>query len=166
IAPIRVTGKFGSEVIRDHTMFNEINVCERLFHPDFRMYTQRARETLVEVKKGHRVSVSVFKEFPWREYGKLAAEQSQTTFRTPYMDNELVEVMYQAPARVRASTEIQRRIIGECKPALSDIVTDRGRLGTETNSLFAMARELYYYSRFKADYIYLFSLPHWLTRLD
>jgi asparagine synthase (glutamine-hydrolysing) len=74
--------------------------------------------------------------------------------------------MYRAPERVRASTEVQRHIIGECNQALSEIVTDRGRLGGETNPLFAMARELYYYSRFKADYIYLFDLPHWLTRLD
>jgi hypothetical protein len=51
----------------------------------------------VPSKKGHALSVAVFKDFRLREYSKIAIEQSQSVFRSPYMDNDLVELMYQAP---------------------------------------------------------------------
>jgi asparagine synthase (glutamine-hydrolysing) len=51
IAPIRVTGKFGSEVIRDHTMFNAGSSNEGLFHSDFRPYMHKAVNSLSAVKK-------------------------------------------------------------------------------------------------------------------
>ena len=165
IAPIRVTGKFGSEVIRDHTMLNETRTCEQLFLPDFNMYIRKGVEALSEIKRGHKLSVAVFKEFPWHEYSKLAVEQSQLTFRTPYMDNDLIELMYKAPESVRASNAAQRSIIGRCNPILSSIMTDRGVV-LESSSLFSRFIELYYYLIFKADYIYVFDLPHWLAKLD
>ena len=86
-------------------------------------------------------------------------------FRSPYMDNELVELMYQAPVGLRASNEPQRRIIRECNPALSAIITDRG-YSENANPLAAKLIEVYYYALFKADYTYLFALPHWMTWLD
>src|SRR5215831_2860523 len=165
IAPIRVTGKFGSEVIRNHTMFNAGKYGSGLFDHDFKPYVEKAIERLGEVKKGHTLSIAAFKDFPWREYNKIALEQSQSVFRSPYMDNELVELMYQAPVGVRASNEPQRRIIRERNPGLSAIITDRG-YSEQANPVIAKILELYYYALFKADYTYLFPLPHWLTRVD
>jgi len=165
IAPTRVTGKFGSEVVRDHSMFNAGGCEERLFSRDFSPFVAQGIDTLNEVKKGHQLSVAVFKDFPWREYTKIMLEQSQMIFRSPYMDNELVELMYQAPVGVRASNESQRRIIRECNPGLSAIITDRG-YSENANPLAAKLIEAYYYALFKADYTYLFALPHWMTRLD
>ena len=165
IAPIRVTGKFGSEVIRDHTMFNAGRYGGGLFHPDLQSCIAKAVGTLDDVKKGHRLSIAVFKDFPWREYSKIALEQSQSIFRSPYMDNDLVELMYQAPADFRSSNQPQRRIIREGDPKLSAIISDRG-YGEQTNPLVSKFLELYYYALFKADYTYVYALPHWLTRLD
>jgi asparagine synthase (glutamine-hydrolysing) len=165
IAPIRVTGKFGSEVIRDHTMFNAGLYDSGLFHPDLKPYVEKAVGTLDDVKKGHKLSIAVFKDFPWREYSKIAIEQSQSTFRSPYMDNDLVGLMYQAPNGKRASNRLQRQIIRECNPKLSAILSDRG-YGEQANPLGSKFLELYYYALFKVDYTYLFALPHWLTRLD
>lgn len=165
IAPIRVTGKFGSEVIRDHTMFNAKLYRGNLFVQDMQSYINKAVETLREIKKGHPLSVALFKDFPWRENNKIAIEQSQSIFRSPYMDNDLAELMYQAPVGARSSTQPQRRIIRECNPKLSAIISDRG-YGEQTNMLVRKCIELYYYAFFKADYSYVYALPHWLTRLD
>jgi len=165
IAPIRVTGKFGSEVIRDHTMFNAAAVPRAIFHKDLERQAERAIETLGDVKKGHKLSVAVFKDFPWREYNKIVIEQSQSVFRSPYMDNDLVELMYRAPIGVRSSNQPQRRIIRELNPKLSAIISDRG-YGEQTNPLVSKFLELYYYALFKADYTYVDALPHWLTKLD
>jgi asparagine synthase (glutamine-hydrolysing) len=165
IAPIRMSGKFGSEIIRNHTMFNGDGGYNRIFHADFRAHVRKSLETLAEMKHGHALSVALFKEFPWREYGKLSMEQSQLTLRTPYMDNDLVEVMYQAPVGIRSSNEVQRRIIAECHATLGTIMTDRGFFSGSYYP-FSKLIELFYFSLFKLDYIYLFALPHWLTKLD
>jgi asparagine synthase (glutamine-hydrolysing) len=165
IAPVRLSGKFGSEIIRNHTMFRGGGTYLKLFDPEFATHVATSVHTLDEMKKGNTLSVAVFKEFPWHQYGKLAMEQSQIDLRTPYMDNDLIEVMYQAPEGVRSSNLVQRRIIRECSATLSRIMTDRGFVG-ESTSLVAKARELFFYSLFKVDYIYLYALPHWLTRLD
>jgi asparagine synthase (glutamine-hydrolysing) len=165
IAPIRVTGKFGSEVIRDHTMFNAGSYDSSFFDSEFRPYIHNAVGSLAVAKKGHPLSVAVFKDFPWREYNKIAIEQSQSVFRSPYMDNDLVELMYRAPAAVRASNQPQRRIIRDCNPRLSAITSDRG-YGEKGNPIVANLLELYHYALFKLDYTYVFALPHWLTKLD
>lgn len=165
LAPIRITGKFGSEVIRDHTMFNASRYNGGLFQGDLRPFIHRAVETLTTVKKGHPVSVAVFKDFPWREYSKITIEDSQSTFRSPYLDNDLVGLMYRAPSRVRSSNWPQRRIIRECNPQLSTLISDRG-YGEQTNPFVAKVIELSYKTLFKFDYAYFFALPHWLTRVD
>ncbi|MFO0699169.1 MAG: asparagine synthase-related protein [Nitrospira sp.] len=165
VAPIRITGKFGSEVIRDHTMFNASRYEGGLFQGDLKPLVHQAVETLRQVKKGHPVSTAVFKDFPWREYSKITIEDSQSTFRSPYMDNDLVHLMYRAPAVVRASNWPQRRIIRECNPRLSALISDRG-YGEQTNPFVARMIELSYKTLFKLDYAYFFALPHWLTRVD
>jgi len=165
IAPIRVTGKFGSEVIRDHTMFNAGEYQGTLFVPEMKQFVRDAVVTLGKIKQGHPLSVAVFMDFPWREYNKIAIEQSQSIFRTPYMDNDLVRLMYTAPPGARASNQPQRRIIRERNPRLSAIISDRG-YGEQTNPLVAKLMELYYYALFKTDYTYLSAMPHWATKLD
>lgn len=165
IAPIRITGKFGSEVVRDHTMFNADLYQGNLFVPEMRAEINRGVDTLVEVKKGHQLSVALFKDFPWREFNKIVIEQSQSVFRSPYMDNDLAALMYRAPAGVRSSNQPQRDIIRNGNPKLRAIISDRG-YGDQTNPLVAKAIELYYYVIFKTDYTYLYAMPHWLTRLD
>lgn len=165
IAPVRVTGKFGSEVIRDHSMFHASRYNGELFCPEMNSQFSQALMTFEQVKKGHPLSVAVFRDFPWREYNKVALERSQVVFRSPYMDNDLVQLMYQAPAGLRSTNYPQRDIIRRCNPSLSAITSDRG-YGEQTNAIAAKLIELYFYVLFKVDYIYLFATPHWLTRLD
>ncbi len=165
LAPIRITGKFGSEVIRDHTMFKAFRYDGGLFQGDLRPLIRRAVNTHYQVKQGHPLSIAVFKDFPWREYSKIAIEDSQSTFRSPYLDNDLVGLMYRAPSRLRASNWPQRRIIRECNPHLSTLISDRG-YGEQTNPFVAKVIELSYKTLFKFDYAYFFALPHWLTRVD
>lgn len=165
IAPVRITGKFGSEVIRDHTMFKAFRYEGGLFQGDLRPLIRRAVNTHHQAKQGHPLSIAIFKDFPWREYSKIAIEDSQSTFRSPYLDNDLVGLMYRAPSRLRASNWPQRRIIRECNPRLSTLISDRG-YGEQTNPVVAKVIELSYKTLFKFDYAYFFALPHWLTRVD
>ena len=106
-----------------------IKYSNSFFHRDFRRYIERAIWTFWETKKGFDLSFAVFKELPWHEYGRLSMEQSKLTLRTPYMDNDLVKLMYQAPLNTRSSHEIRLRLIQDGNPALRSIMTDRGTAG-------------------------------------
>lgn len=165
IAPIRVTGKFGSEVVRNHSMFNAGSYESGLFDAELCQEMQNAIHTLDRVKIGHPLSVALFKDFPWREYSKVVVEQSQSIFRSPYMDNDLVRFMYQASPVIRSSNQPQQQIIRDCAPFLDAITSDMG-YGGRTSSFAAQCAEFYHYVLFKLDYIYVSALPHWLARVD
>jgi len=165
IAPIRMSGKFGSEVLRGASTFRSCSPCESLFDPDFKKHVQAAQRNLVEINRGHRVSFSVFKDAPWHEYGRLLVEQSQVTYRTPYMDNDLVGLVYQAPAEASSNKEIALRLIEDGDPALFRIPTDMG-LGGGRDLLLAKAAPFLYWLLFKAEWYYDEGMPHWLTRFE
>ena len=86
LAPVRLTGVFGSEVLRGMTTFKPIGLTPDLFNPDF----SRLIESAPQKPSGpdeHPVTFAAFKELPWNLFGSLAACRSQVTFRTPYLDN-------------------------------------------------------------------------------
>jgi asparagine synthase (glutamine-hydrolysing) len=164
IAPIRMTGKFGSEVVRNRSMFKPVGLNKELFNEGLGRWIDEGVIALADLRSGHSLTTSVFKELPWNEHGKLAIEQSQLALRTPYMDNELVQLVYQAPDDVRSSDRTQLRLIEECSPTLRLILTNRGTAGP-SNYFASKCLQLYYYGLLKADYIYLYAMPNWMTRV-
>lgn len=165
IAPIRMTGNYGSEVLRDVTTFKPISLCEQVFHPDFRPYVQKAHATFADICAGHRLSFSVFKEVPWHLYGCLAAAQSQLTLRTPYLDNDLVGLFYQLLMPPRSPLQISTRLIIENNPELIKTPTDRGMMG-EKHILFSRLDKILHWLTFKMDYYCNEGLPHWFAKFE
>lgn len=165
IAPIRMTGNYGSEVLRSVSQFKPTNGNNNILHPDFKKYIESGGMALNEIKNGDKVSFAVFLEIPWLLYGRLLAAQSQLTIRTPYMDNEIVELMYRAPDNVRNSKEVSLRLIGDGNPALGRIMTDRG-VGGSSNFLISKITRAYLQLLFKAEYHYILDPPHWLMQFD
>jgi asparagine synthase (glutamine-hydrolysing) len=162
IAPIRMTGKFGSEVVRNRSMFKPAAINKNMFHSDFGTWVDEGVMALAEVRNDHPLTMSVFKELPWNEHGRLAVEQSQLELRSPYMDNDLVRLVYRAPDAVRTSDRLQLRLIEDCSPELRAILTNRGTAGS-SNYLTSKFLHLFYSGLLKADYIYLYAFPHWMT---
>jgi asparagine synthase (glutamine-hydrolysing) len=165
IASICVMGIFGGEVMRSGASLKADPPSRELFDAEFYHWVVRGCSTVVEAGKGRPLTNSVFKSIPWGMYGVLCAEQSQITLRSPYLDNELVGLMFQAPKDFLFSKEISLRLIAEGNPNLCSIVTDRGVDGRRT-FILSKLYELYYYSLFKLDWYYGVGMPHWLTRLD
>ena len=165
IAPIRMTGLFGSEIVRNHTMFKASLVGHEVFAPDLVTEMRRAVHTLREQKIGNSLSFALFKEVPWRAFGKRAVEQSQLTVRTPYMDNDLVALLYQMPPASRGSNDMELRLISDFHKTLARLRTNRGVKYGE-NVLVSQFFQFLYFAVFKADYLYFFSPPQWLGRLD
>ena len=128
IAPVRVTGNYGSEVLRGNVAFRPSSLHEGLLEPEFAKLVQTASTTYYSECESHRLSFIGFKQVPWHHYARLSVEQSQLTPRSPYLDNDLVSLMYQAPPDLFLSKEPSLRLIAEGNTELAKVRTDRGLL--------------------------------------
>jgi asparagine synthase (glutamine-hydrolysing) len=160
-----MTGNYGSEILRNASTFKAINICEDLFHPDFASYVSDAKRTFSEISGGNRLSITAFKEVPWSLYGSLASAQSQLTVRTPYMDNDLVGLAYQAPRDTKVGKELFVRLITDIDRDFMTIRTDRG-IGGGSHIALSKLIEILYAVWFKLEWYYNDGLPHRLSKLD
>jgi asparagine synthase (glutamine-hydrolysing) len=165
IAPARVTGLNGGEVLRRLVMFKpDRRLRWESFAPQLTEPIQAAAETYAEEIRGHRLSFTAFKQPAWHLYSRLSLERSQLTIRTPYFDNDLVALAFQAPPEMRG-IEPALGLIAHGNPALRTLGTDRAR---RLNSIpgLTFAQHQWQEFTFKAEYAYDSGMPQWLARLD
>ena len=165
VAPVRMTGNYGGEVLRRVRTFKPVKPLPGLFHPEFLSYVRQAEETYAKHLRGHPVSFAVFKQSPWNHYGILALEQMQLSLRTPFLDNDLVRTVFRAPESTLASNEVSLRLIADGKRELLRISTDRGLAG-ERGRLSGAAYRAFLEFQFKAEYAYDMGMPQWVARID
>ena len=164
ISPIRLTGNYGSEVLRGMSTFKAMHLASELFARSFRPMLD-AMEDGSAPAPVHPVTHAAFREVPWHLFGTLAAGRSQVVFRTPYLDNEIVRLAYRAPGRLRLSAMPALRLIHRQDPALASIPTDQGLVWDKRGPL-AIARRLFCRATFKLDYLHKEGLPDWLGPYD
>src|SRR5207249_8824998 len=111
IAPVRMTGNYGGEILRRVRAFNLVEPQPGLFRPEFLCYVRRAGETYAGLLRGHPLSFAVFQQAPWYYYGLLALEQTQLSLRSPYLDNDLVQTVFRAPESAFATNDVCLRLI-------------------------------------------------------
>jgi asparagine synthase (glutamine-hydrolysing) len=157
LARVRLTGNFGSEVLRSVSTFKPLGLSSELFSDDLR---RRVAQCVADRKqrREHPVTFSAFREVPWNLFGTLAAARSQITFRTPYLDNEIVALAFRAPQPVRESAASSVKLIEKNRPDLMAIPTDSGLLGRRGRLISAM-RHLLAQVTFKLDYLDQDGLP-------
>jgi asparagine synthase (glutamine-hydrolysing) len=165
IAPVRMTGNYGGEVLRGIRAFKPVAPVAGLFCPEFLSTIHLATQTYSEVLHSHPVSFAAFQQAPWCLYGVLALEQTQLSMRSPYLDNDFIRTVFRSPASALASNEVSLRLIADGNRDLLRIPTDRGLAGTRGRILGATARGLLEFS-FKAEYASDMGMPQWLARLD
>ena len=165
IAPIRLTGKFGSEVVRTRRLIPEGDFPRYLMDPGMIPFLDEARTPTQYGHLKHPLSRTVGEEVTWHQYGRVSVEQSGAVLRTPYMDNDLVKLMYQAPFALRDSRDLQSKYIRESASEISVVPTNMGGVRKSGDALGMMAYGMYW-ALFKVEYVYLYATPHWLTRLD
>ncbi len=165
IAPVRMTGNYGSEVLRGVRAFKAVNPAPGIFEPELLDYVDAAKHNYSRLAAEHPVSFAVFKQLPWHHYGILALEETQLSLRSPFLDNDLVRAVFRAPSLSLARNDVSRRLIGDGKEGLLEIPTDRGGAGAGSAFSRAAARALLEFS-FKAEYAYDMGMPQWLARID
>jgi len=164
IAPIKVVGTYGSEIIRRAVMFKPMAPADGTFKPEFLAHVHRASATYSAAKAVHPVTFAAFRQSPWYHHGILGLEQTQLTVRSPYLDNHFVKTAYRSPV-LSSSNDVRLQLIRGGSKELGCIPSDRG-VGGAYGPLASTINHAYLEFTFKAEYAYDYGMPQWLARLD
>ncbi len=171
IAPVRMTGNYGSEILRRLRTFKPVAPMPGLFQQEFLSQVDLAKDTYARQLQGHAVSFTAFRQAPWYQHGLLALEQTQLTLRSPFLDNDLVRTAFRAPNSSIQKSDIFEdnkecaRLIAEGNKALQQLRTDRGLGGRPGRWTTPIVRGLLEFT-FRAEYAYDYGMPQWLARID
>lgn len=165
IAPTKVVGTYGSEVLTVVPMFKPEDPRPGLYSRDLLPYVQQAGDTYAGLRREHPVTFAAFRQSPWWHFGVLSLEQTQLSVRSPYLDNAFLQTVYRAPKSGGAGRDVRWRLIGEGNPRLAQVPTDRG-LGGNRGSLAAAVARAFQEFTFRAEYAYDSAMPQWLARVD
>lgn len=165
IAPVRMTGNYGGEVLRRVRAFKPVEPTPGLFRPELRSHIFAASTTYGELLRANPLSFAVFRQVPWHHYGLRALEETQLSLRSPYLDNDLVRTVFRAPESTLSSHEISLRLIADGNGDLRRIRTDRGLAGNESPLRAVIARRLLDFT-YKAEYAYDYGMPQWVAQID
>jgi asparagine synthase (glutamine-hydrolysing) len=161
IAPVRIVGTYGSEIMQRAVMFKAEEPIAGLFQPAVSEQIGEAKKAYYSARCGHPVTFVAFRQSPWHHYGVLGLEQTQVAIRSPYLDNDFVKTVYRAPSDVAINEQARLRLVQEGNPFLASLRTDRG-IGGSYNG-FTRARLEFL---FKAEYAYDMGMPQWVAQID
>ena len=165
IAPVRITGNYGSEVLRGHVAFRSHSLNDGLFEPELRRHAQAGAAVYATEAKGNRVSFIAFKQVPWFHRARLTVEQSQLTVRSPYLDNDLVALAYRGIADPVGGTNVALRLVAEGNANVGRVPTDRG-LEFRRVPILTAVRHNFMEFTFKAEYAYDYGMPQFVASID
>jgi asparagine synthase (glutamine-hydrolysing) len=157
IAPVRMTGNWGGELMRGVRAF-KYTMPKGGFLPARLAATIDESAAAFSTTSRHSLSAALFQQIPYQGYGRYAIERSQVQMRSPFLADDVVEWLYRAPAVARATAA--PAIIGR-RPALLDIPTDLGVLGPGGGVMRRRIRR----ALIKAEYLTSHGAPDWLAAI-
>ena len=163
IAPVRMVGTFGSEIIRGAIMFKAVTPSQGIYCKEVLSHIAKANEAYRNYMGGNRTSAVAFRQTAAHQFGIQKLEQTQLTVRTPYLDNELVRTVFRAP-RDEHGEDVRLRLIRDGSPELAKLRTDRGLGGS--NRFASAINRAYLEFTFKAEYAYDYGMPQWVAKTD
>jgi asparagine synthase (glutamine-hydrolysing) len=170
IAPVRMTGNYGGEILRRLRSFKPVEVCAQLYRPEFLNHVRSAFRTYGDLLAEHPGSFVAFRQVPWYHHAVFALEQTQVSLRSPFLDNDLVRTAFRAPNAARAARHAFEdsddcvRLIADGNADLRRIRTDRGFAAR--GGLAGAVSKNWLEFTFKAEYAYDYGMPQWLARSD
>jgi asparagine synthase (glutamine-hydrolysing) len=164
LSPVRLTGVFGGEILRGVSMLKPPRLSRCLFDPDFGNHLN-SLEPAAAGNGLHPVSFAAFHEIPQKRFALPAASRSQVTFRTPYLDNDIVALSYRVPKALRMSAEPALALVKRNSARLTRIPTDMGEMG-RGNRLVATARRTAAAVARKLECVHKEGFPPWLSAFD
>ncbi len=163
VAPVRLTGVFGGEILRGVPTIKPLSLSPDLLEPALR--NSVARATIQGAHDGHPVGNAAFRNGPAALFGSLAACRSQVTFRTPFLNNRMVSLACRAPASLRASHQTGAGLVRRHDSSLARVPTDRRSLQAGFG-LKQLLRRLEGDVTFRLEYLFNEGLPARLSPFD
>jgi asparagine synthase (glutamine-hydrolysing) len=164
LASVRLTGNFGSEVLRSMSTFKRMTLSRELIAGDVFVQAEGVSDEDAASHGRSAVTFAAFREIPWNLFGLMASAKSQLTFRTPYLDNDILALTYRAPASVRQSAASALRLVHDAHPRLGTIPTDRAVVAGGRGLGYALRRFVAELT-FKLDYMHKEAPPPGLMGL-
>jgi asparagine synthase (glutamine-hydrolysing) len=161
IAPVRMVGTYGSEILLQAVMFKPVQPLDGLYQSALTPWLQQAESTYGAIRQGNQSTFVAFRQSPWHHYGVLDLEETQVAVRTPFLDNDVVKVAYRAPNIENINQASRLRLVESGNPALAALRTDRGTPGLNSAITSAILK-----FSFKAEYAYDYGMPQWLAKMD
>jgi asparagine synthase (glutamine-hydrolysing) len=162
ISPVRLTGNYGSELLRGVRAFKANVPQAKHLTADFAEYLEEARLAFSQTEKDDPVSFTLFNLAPHQGHGRLSIERSQVIMRSPFLDNELVRLFYRRPENDMNGITLSELLIRRHQAELLDIPTDRGDLGPG-NRLQSIMRQVGRKALFKGEYWMSHGMPKWVA---
>ncbi|MGH9489435.1 MAG: asparagine synthase-related protein, partial [Terriglobales bacterium] len=157
IAPVRIVGTYGSEIINQAVMFKPHAPQAGLFAPEMEARIRGAAAVYRGAREGSTAGFVAFKQSPWHHYGVLGLEQTQLAVRSPYLDNAVVRAAFRARD---ANFDPRPRLAREASTAVGSVRNDRGIGG---QGPLAAIQRAYLEFTFKAEYAYDMGMPQWIA---
>lgn len=151
LAPVRITGNWGGELLRGVRAFKCAMPKGDFVRPELVATMSNSAEEFSNSGISHPVSYALFCQMPVQGYGRYAVERSQMRMRAPFLANDVVQSIYQAPVDSGRAVARSRQVIGR-RPGLLSIPTERGVLGEDTG-LTTRVRSTYRKIVIKAEYM-------------
>jgi asparagine synthase (glutamine-hydrolysing) len=164
-APVRLTGNYGSEILRSNVAFRPAKLDRSLFTPEFNRLLDEAAETYRAEATVPRLSFIAFKQVPWHHYGRFSIEQSQLTPRSPFLDNDLVRLAYRVPRETATSPQRLLALISSGNAQLERVRTDRSLTRWPFPVISSLAQKWQEFTA-KAEYAYDYGMPKPLVHID
>jgi asparagine synthase (glutamine-hydrolysing) len=101
---------------------------------------------------------------PWHHFARLSLEQSQLAVRSPFLDTDLVALLYRAPGGRPMDNAAILRLVARGNADLAALPTDRGDalppspIGTMRRSFRSL--------EIRAEYAFDYGMPQWLARIN
>ena len=165
IAPVRMTGNYGDQIIRRFRAFKPTMPSIAVFGPELITHIRAAHAAYDRVANTHSLSFAAFRQAPWHHYSLLALEQTQLTLRSPFLDNDLVRTCFRSPISATQNNDIRLRLIADGNPTLRKIRTDVGVGGEHETFPGSLSRRLHAFT-FKAEWAYDNGMPQWMAKVD
>jgi asparagine synthase (glutamine-hydrolysing) len=165
IAPIRLTGNYGSEVVRGNVAFQPQLLRLEQYEPSFARHISAAGEAFAAERRVSDPTFIAFKQVPWYHHARASVERSQLDTRSPFLDNALVALMFRASPKARSSRDLSLRLIHDGNPRLARIPTDRAFRYEDTTIGDRLCQAIRGFSA-KAEYAYDYGMPDWLCKID
>lgn len=165
IAPVRLTGNYGSEILRRHVALRPGKLDWSILTQEAQADIGAATATLIGEQACHPLTYIAFKQVPWHHYARLSIEQSQVEVRSPFLDSALVALAYRSPADLAKSIEPARRLIAAGHPALGGIPTDRGIDLSRPQPRPGLARAWSEFS-VRLEYVFDYGMPARLSAVE